>query len=311
MRTSRRWWLVFFLGPAIVLFAAFITYPILSALAFSLYAWEGIGRRGFVGLANFARLFATFPYAGLLVNAFWHNVLVFIATMLLQNVTALGLAVLLARGPWGARGYRVIFFLPVMLSLVIVGFLCALFLNPVFGLVNKVLTLLHAGALARFPDHRLPGRHQRRAGGICRGCAHRRRGGVGRLAPHHLPAPGAGGDHHRAADVHRRVQLVRAPLHHAGRVGSADPRHRRAQPALLSHGIRRSGYRTAGHRHRFGHRRADVCAAARDVRGGRRAAAPARGGTGVTRGGAGRTAVQCVLLLNAFLVLAPMAIMGV
>src|SRR5438445_571387 len=52
MRTSRRWWLVFFLGPAIVLFAAFITYPILSALAFSLYAWEGIGRRGFVGLAG-------------------------------------------------------------------------------------------------------------------------------------------------------------------------------------------------------------------------------------------------------------------
>ena len=149
MRTSRRWWLVFFLGPATVLFAAFITYPILSALAFSLYAWEGIGRRGFVGLANFARLFATFPYAGLLINAFWHNVLVFIATMLLQNVTALGLAVLLARGPWGARGYRVIFFLPVMLSLVIVGFLWALFLNPVFGLVNKVLTLLHAGALAR------------------------------------------------------------------------------------------------------------------------------------------------------------------
>ena len=149
MRTSRRWWLVFFLGPGIVLFAAFITYPILSALAFSLYAWEGIGRRGFVGLANFARLFATFPYAGLLVNAFWHNVLVFIATMLLQNVTALGLAVLLARGPWGARGYRVVFFLPVMLSLVIVGFLWALFLNPVFGLVNKVLTLLHAGALAR------------------------------------------------------------------------------------------------------------------------------------------------------------------
>ena len=149
MRNSRRWWLVFFLGPAIVLFAAFITYPILSALAFSLYAWEGIGRRGFVGLANFARLFATFPYAGLLVNALWHNVLVFIATMLLQNVTALGLAVLLARGPWGARGYRVIFFLPVMLSLVIVGFLWALFLNPVFGLVNKVLTLLDAGALAR------------------------------------------------------------------------------------------------------------------------------------------------------------------
>src|SRR5438445_9575090 len=149
MRTSRRMWLVFFLGPATLVFATFITYPLLSALAFSMYAWEGIGRRGFIGLANFARLFATFPYSGLLVNAFWHNVLVFVVTMLIQNVTALGLAVLLARSPWGTRGYRVVFFLPVMLSLVIVGFLWALFLNPIFGLVNKFLTLAHAGALAR------------------------------------------------------------------------------------------------------------------------------------------------------------------
>src|SRR5207245_3411658 len=128
MRTSRRWWLVFFLGPGIVLFAAFITYPILSALAFSLYAWEGIGRRGFVGLANFARLFATFPYAGLLVNAFWHNVLVFIATMLLQNVTALGLAVRLPPAPWGAPGNRAFFSWPVWRSLAFLGFLWPLFL---------------------------------------------------------------------------------------------------------------------------------------------------------------------------------------
>src|SRR3989442_13811795 len=149
MGTGRRMWLVFFLGPATVVFAAFITYPILSALAFSMYAWEGIGRRGFIGLGNFARLFATFPYSGLLANAFWHNVLVFVVTMLIQNVTARGLAVLLARTPWGLRGYRVVFFLPVMLSLVIVGFACALFLNPIFGLVNKFLTLPHAGALAR------------------------------------------------------------------------------------------------------------------------------------------------------------------
>src|SRR2546428_14161343 len=55
----------------------------------------------------------------------------------------------MARSPWGTRGYRIVFFLPVMLSLVIVGFLWALFLNPIFGLVNKFLTLAHTGALAR------------------------------------------------------------------------------------------------------------------------------------------------------------------
>jgi len=149
MRTSRRLWLVFFLAPALLLFATFMTYPIFSALAYSLYAWEGIGQRGFAGLANFGRLFTTFPYPRLLANAFGHNVIVFILTMIIQNVTALALALLLSRGPRGARVYRVIFFLPVTLSLVIVGFLWALFLNPIFGIVNKTLTLASLGGLAR------------------------------------------------------------------------------------------------------------------------------------------------------------------
>jgi raffinose/stachyose/melibiose transport system permease protein len=149
MRASRRLWLVFFLAPAVALFAVFVTYPILSALAYSLYAWEGIGQRGFAGLANFIRLFQTFPYPRLLANAFWHNTVVFILTMMLQNIVALGLALLLARGPWGGRAYRVIFFLPVMLSLIIVGFMWALFLNPVFGVVNKSLTAIGLAGLAR------------------------------------------------------------------------------------------------------------------------------------------------------------------
>lgn len=149
LRSRRRLWLVFFLAPATALFAFFTTYPIVSALAYSFYGWEGIGRRGLVGFSNFTRLFTTFPYSQLLVNAFWHNVLVFAVTMLVQNVIALGLALLLARGLRGTHVYRVIFFLPVMLSLIIVGFLWALFLNPVFGIVNRVFVGVGLGALAR------------------------------------------------------------------------------------------------------------------------------------------------------------------
>lgn len=149
MRASRRLWLAIFLSPALILFAIFITYPIFSALAYSLFAWEGIGRRGFIGLGNFARLFTTFPYPRLLGTAFWHNVVVFVLTMLIQNLSGLGLALLLSRGPLGARFYRVVFFLPVTLSLVIVGFMWALFLNPVFGVLNKALVAAGAGGLAR------------------------------------------------------------------------------------------------------------------------------------------------------------------
>ncbi|MDR7522674.1 MAG: sugar ABC transporter permease [Armatimonadota bacterium] len=149
LQTSRRLWLVIFLGPAVALFATFVTYPIVSALAYSVYGWEGIGRREFVGLGNFVRLFETYPYPRLLANAFWHNVIVFALTMLVQNLAGLGLALILARGPVGARTYRVVFFLPVTLSLVIVGFMWALFLNPVFGIVNKALAAAGLAGLAR------------------------------------------------------------------------------------------------------------------------------------------------------------------
>ncbi len=149
MSASRRLWLWIFLAPALILFAVFITYPIFSALAYSLFRWEGIGRREFIGLGNFARLLSTFPYPRLLGNAFLHNVIVFALTMLIQNVSGLALALLLSRGPGGAKVYRVIFFLPVTLSLVIVGFLWALFLNPIFGVVNKGLALAGLSGLAR------------------------------------------------------------------------------------------------------------------------------------------------------------------
>ncbi len=148
MRANRRLWLAIFLAPALILFAIFITYPIFSALAYSLFAWEGIGRRGFIGLGNFARLLSTFPYPRLLGNAFMHNIVVFVLTMVIQNVSGLAIALLLSRGPWGARFYRVVFFLPVTLSLVIVGFMWSLFLNPVFGILNKALVAAGAGGLA-------------------------------------------------------------------------------------------------------------------------------------------------------------------
>jgi raffinose/stachyose/melibiose transport system permease protein len=149
MRAGRLLWLAIFLAPALILFAIFITYPIFSALAYSLFAWEGIGRRGFIGLGNFARLLSTFPYPRLLGNAFKHNVVVFVLTMVIQNVSGLAIALLLSRGPWAARFYRVVFFLPVTLSLVIVGFMWSLFLNPVFGILNKALVAAGAGGLAR------------------------------------------------------------------------------------------------------------------------------------------------------------------
>jgi raffinose/stachyose/melibiose transport system permease protein len=132
-----------------VLFSGVIAYPMLTAMAYSLFRWDGIVRGGFAGAANFQRLLTQYPYSVRMVTAFWHNVWTFVLTMLVQNGLGLLFAVLLAGRTWGARAYRAIFFMPVTLSLVIVGFLWQLFLNPVWGPVNKLLALAGLSGWAR------------------------------------------------------------------------------------------------------------------------------------------------------------------
>ncbi|HLJ59126.1 MAG TPA: sugar ABC transporter permease [bacterium] len=146
---ARAVWVAAFLAPAFILFTVFLAYPIVGAMAYSLYRWDGIVRGGFVGLANFRRLLTEYPYSIRMLGALEHNVWAFVLTMVIQNGIGLLFAVLLAGRAWGAGVYRAIFFMPVVLSLVIVGFLWELFLNPVWGAVNKLLVLVGAGALAR------------------------------------------------------------------------------------------------------------------------------------------------------------------
>ncbi|MBI3961772.1 MAG: sugar ABC transporter permease [Deinococcus sp.] len=148
-RGNRALWLAMLLVPPALFFTVFVAYPIASALVYSFYGWVGVRRTTFVGLANFQRLLGQQPFQGWTINAFWHNVIVFVILLIIQDGLALLLAILLARNPRGTRFYQAVFFLPVTLSLVIVGFQWKLFLNPIFGIVNKLLRVAGLGALAQ------------------------------------------------------------------------------------------------------------------------------------------------------------------
>src|SRR6476469_8789539 len=47
---------VLFVLPAVALLVAFVGYPLVSALYYSLFRWPGFGERQFVGLGNFINL---------------------------------------------------------------------------------------------------------------------------------------------------------------------------------------------------------------------------------------------------------------
>ncbi|MCZ4274147.1 carbohydrate ABC transporter permease [Maritalea porphyrae] len=144
----RQLWIAFLLFPAVTILATFVFLPMISAIWYSVYEWDGLVRGDFVGLANFAEVLFNPQSNKFLFNAFFNNVKVFVTLMIVQNGLALALALLLAREPKGYRFYQVVFFLPVILSTVIIGFQWKLFLNPIFGLVNTFLRMVELDSWA-------------------------------------------------------------------------------------------------------------------------------------------------------------------
>jgi raffinose/stachyose/melibiose transport system permease protein len=138
----RSLWIFILLLPATVIMATFVAWPLLSALRFAFYEFNGLQPTRLIGLENFRKVLFEAPYSSWTWNAFWHNVIVFCALMVFENGTAFLIAFCLLKALPGHRIHQVIVFLPVVLSSVIVGFLWKLFLNPLFGLVNNALALV-------------------------------------------------------------------------------------------------------------------------------------------------------------------------
>lgn len=144
-KITRRWYILVFLAPATLIYTVFTIYPILESLRLSLYV-NNSGTTSYVGMANYAKLFGEPYWAEQFWNAFKNNVLLFILHMLVQNPVALALAALLSIPTLrGAATYRTIFFLPTLLSVVVVGFIWQLILSPLWGITPEFMNLLGLG----------------------------------------------------------------------------------------------------------------------------------------------------------------------
>lgn len=122
-----------FLLPAAVLYALFMIYPFFQAIYLSFTSWNGAtADKPWVGLDNYRQLVDD----SLLWDALKNNVIwVVIGTM---GPLAVGflLAVLLAGKPRGFTLFRTAFFLPQVLSSVIIGIVWGWIYNPLFGILN-------------------------------------------------------------------------------------------------------------------------------------------------------------------------------
>jgi raffinose/stachyose/melibiose transport system permease protein len=139
--------LVVFLLPAVAIYTLFMIYPLLTSLWLSLNNKSAADSPVFVGLANYVRLFTAPEFAGPLWNAVKNNVIFFLVHMVLQNPIGLLLAALLTRKLAGTAVYRAVIFTPTILSVVIIGFIWKLILNPSWGIAPGLLRALHLEGL--------------------------------------------------------------------------------------------------------------------------------------------------------------------
>ncbi|SEM77493.1 carbohydrate ABC transporter membrane protein 1, CUT1 family [Paenisporosarcina quisquiliarum] len=148
-RNGKRWTIHLFPIPALIIYSVFVLYPILAALTYSFYSFKGFSRESFVGFDNFVTLFTTEPYGSMFTNAFKHNLLYFGLQMIVMNGLAFILAFVIYKKVRGAEFFKIAFFLPRLLSVIVVGFLWKLILNPNFGTLNMLLGKLGLEELQR------------------------------------------------------------------------------------------------------------------------------------------------------------------
>ncbi len=150
MHDARRWWgrhghLVVFLTPALVIYGMFMAYPLLSSLTYSVYEWDGFVRKGFNGVQNFVTVLTRWPYNERFWGAMSHNAIFFAVTFAIQTTLGLFVAVLLAKKWGGFAFFQAAYFLPHTLSLVVVGFLWRMLLNPTWGALGQGLRSVGLG----------------------------------------------------------------------------------------------------------------------------------------------------------------------
>jgi multiple sugar transport system permease protein len=118
---------------------ALVWVPTIASILLSFTTWNGIGgldKIKFVGVDNYVKLFTIYPpfWPALQHNLVWLGVFLFIATPI-----GIFLAVLLDKNIRGSRIYQSALYLPVVLSLAVIGFIWQLQYAPEQGFINNVL----------------------------------------------------------------------------------------------------------------------------------------------------------------------------
>lgn len=129
----------FCLAPAVVLFIVFLIIPTIDVFRMSLYKWGGYtDDKTFVGLQNFSKLFQSDKF----YQSFQNSVLLIVIVTIVTFAFALVFASMLTREKLkGQNFFRIVFYIPNILSVVVISAIFSAIYDPNSGLLNAFLNL--------------------------------------------------------------------------------------------------------------------------------------------------------------------------
>jgi raffinose/stachyose/melibiose transport system permease protein len=134
-----------FLLPAIALYVIFLVVPVVEAVRYSFYAWNGLGPlTDYIGLGNYREAFGDPAFR----QAMEHNGILVALSLVFQLPLALGVALLLNRPLRGRSVLRLVFFAPYVLSEAITAVIFLQLLWP-GGLLDTALRSVGLGSLVQ------------------------------------------------------------------------------------------------------------------------------------------------------------------
>lgn len=138
----KRFTVVLFLLPAIVLFVSVLVAPIIMSGYYSFFDLRSISTEGmeFCGVENYRELFTSGSIS--FWKALGNSMILAALSVFIQLPLSLGLALMLGKGIKGERIFLSIYFLPVLISTVVIGQLWLKIYNPDYGILNAVLANL-------------------------------------------------------------------------------------------------------------------------------------------------------------------------
>ena len=122
--------------------------PIGASVYYSFFDWKGLGAKTFIGLSNYRELFSSRSIN--FMRALKNSLLLAGLSVFIQLPMALGLALILGgRKIRGERAFLSVYFMPVLISTVVIGQLWLKIYNPDYGILNVFLRSIGMEKLTR------------------------------------------------------------------------------------------------------------------------------------------------------------------